>query len=65
MATQFDPRWYKAWHTWALANFEVISHLESEVQSDEAIPSMVVTYVTAAVQGDYRVLMCIRFQSLI
>lgn len=25
LATHFDPKWYKAWHNWALANFEVIS----------------------------------------
>lgn len=25
LATHFDSQWYKAWHNWALANFEVIS----------------------------------------
>ncbi|EGV64899.1 FAT-domain-containing protein [Yamadazyma tenuis ATCC 10573] len=25
LATHFDDKWYKAWHNWALANFEVIS----------------------------------------
>ncbi len=25
LATHFDRNWYKAWHNWALANFEVIS----------------------------------------
>ncbi|KAK0535707.1 phosphatidylinositol kinase- protein kinase tor1 [Tilletia horrida] len=25
-ATQLDRNWYKAWHAWALANFEVISY---------------------------------------
>lgn len=25
LATHFDKTWYKAWHNWALANFEVIS----------------------------------------
>ncbi|ODV85481.1 hypothetical protein CANARDRAFT_28273 [[Candida] arabinofermentans NRRL YB-2248] len=25
LATHFDSTWYKAWHNWALANFEVIS----------------------------------------
>lgn len=24
LATHFDDKWYKAWHNWALANFEVI-----------------------------------------
>lgn len=27
LATHFDSKWYKAWHNWALANFEVISSL--------------------------------------
>ncbi|ODQ81853.1 hypothetical protein BABINDRAFT_160083 [Babjeviella inositovora NRRL Y-12698] len=25
LATHFDDKWYKAWHNWALVNFEVIS----------------------------------------
>lgn len=25
LATHFDSKWYKAWHNWALANFEVIT----------------------------------------
>ncbi|ERT00909.1 Atypical/PIKK/FRAP protein kinase [Sporothrix schenckii ATCC 58251] len=26
-ATQHNPKWYKAWHAWALANFEVVEFL--------------------------------------
>lgn len=29
LATHFDNKWYKAWHNWALANFEVISSFTS------------------------------------
>ncbi|CCE63837.1 hypothetical protein TPHA_0F03570 [Tetrapisispora phaffii CBS 4417] len=29
LATHFDNKWYKAWHNWALANFEVISMISS------------------------------------
>ncbi|KAI0330958.1 FAT-domain-containing protein [Cubamyces sp. BRFM 1775] len=29
-ATHYDPTWYKAWHTWALANFEVVGFLENQ-----------------------------------
>lgn len=29
LATHFDDKWYKAWHNWALANFEVISLITS------------------------------------
>lgn len=38
LATHFDPKWYKAWHNWALANFEVISpqskHRQSYLSND-------------------------------
>lgn len=30
LATHFDDKWYKAWHNWALANFEVISLYTSQ-----------------------------------
>lgn len=26
-ATQYNPKWYKAWHSWALANFQVVQIL--------------------------------------
>ncbi|SSD60463.1 probable Serine/threonine-protein kinase TOR2 [Saccharomycodes ludwigii] len=32
LATHFDDTWYKAWHNWALANFEVISLLTSSMR---------------------------------
>lgn len=28
-ATQYNPKWYKAWHAWALANFEVVQALSA------------------------------------
>ena len=33
LATHFDPTWYKAWHTWALANFDVIGYMETQSQN--------------------------------
>lgn len=45
LATHFDAKWYKAWHNWALANFEVISanmpdltvtHPESGIEASES-----------------------------
>lgn len=30
LATHFDPQWYKAWHNWAIANFEVVSLAQRE-----------------------------------
>ncbi|ANB15187.1 phosphatidylinositol kinase-related protein kinase TOR1 [Sugiyamaella lignohabitans] len=38
LATHFDRKWYKAWHSWALANFDVVSMHESlKMQSTQAI----------------------------
>lgn len=34
LATHFDAKWYKAWHNWALANFEVIQMYATTPNSD-------------------------------
>jgi serine/threonine-protein kinase mTOR len=49
-ATQLDPSWYKAWHTWALANFEVISYLEQTRGNSMPIEAFE-TYIVPAVHG--------------
>jgi hypothetical protein len=53
LATHFDPTWYKAWHTWALSNFEVIAHMES--QSDSRVADLpgrgLVAHSVQAVEG--------------
>lgn len=36
LATHFDSTWYKAWHKWALANFEVISLHEANLNTSTA-----------------------------
>jgi FKBP12-rapamycin complex-associated protein len=51
MSTQLDPTWYKAWHTWALANFEVVNHLEAGIRAEELLPETLVTHVIAAIRG--------------
>jgi serine/threonine-protein kinase mTOR len=51
LATHFDQTWYKAWHTWALANFEVISHLEGRTENKPADGNELVAHVVQAVQG--------------
>ena len=51
MSTQLDPMWYKAWHTWALANFEVVNHLEAGIRAEELLPETLVTHVIAAIRG--------------
>lgn len=51
-ATQYHNKWYKAWHAWALANFEVVQALASRVGPDERVEQTIVTqYVVPAVRG--------------
>lgn len=52
-ATKYNSRWYKAWHAWALANFEVVQALSS---NGEGVPSrvdhaVVANHVVPAVHG--------------
>lgn len=64
LATHFDPKWYKAWHNWALANFEVVSpqskHRQNYLASNKNLSiqnsnqvnmNMVLRYVVPAVKG--------------
>lgn len=51
-ATQLDPGWYQAWHTWALANFEVITQLEVSQQGLSSADFT--TYIIPAVEGFLR-----------
>ncbi|KAN0137000.1 atypical/PIKK/FRAP protein kinase [Lactarius tabidus] len=56
LATHFDPNWYKAWHTWALANFEVVNHLlnQAEVKAADVMGTTLVPHIIPAVQGFFR-----------
>ncbi|KAK9465831.1 armadillo-type protein [Lipomyces arxii] len=57
LATYFDKGWYKAWHNWALANFEVITSVDKPDNTDrsEAIPNNLVDkYVLPAMQGFFK-----------
>ncbi|KAI8892612.1 FAT domain-containing protein, partial [Globomyces pollinis-pini] len=48
-ATHYDRSWYKAWHAWAFANFEVISYHE---KLHENIPTnIVIGHVVPSVKG--------------
>lgn len=53
MSTQLDPAWYKAWHTWALANFKVVNHLETGTRTEDILPETLVTHIIAAIRGLY------------
>ena len=52
IATELDPEWYQAWHTWALANFEVVNQLE--VSQQGLTGAHFTTYIIPAVQGFLR-----------
>ncbi|KAI1076860.1 FAT-domain-containing protein [Whalleya microplaca] len=55
-ATQYNPKWYKAWHAWALANFEIVQAITSPADrsAPRTDPSIVVNYVVPAVQGFFK-----------
>jgi len=52
-ATSYNKGWYKAWHSWALANFEVVTAMAAQAkrQSSGVPQSMLVDHVVPAVQG--------------
>ncbi|KAL0953824.1 hypothetical protein HGRIS_005004 [Hohenbuehelia grisea] len=54
-ACRYDNRWYKAWHTWALANFDVIAYMETlENRSLGLRASGLAAHVVQAVEGFFR-----------
>ncbi|KAH7175343.1 armadillo-type protein [Dactylonectria macrodidyma] len=56
-ATKYNPRWYKAWHAWALANFEIVQALSSRNEGSHmsrADQSMVIEHVVPAVKGFFK-----------
>jgi FKBP12-rapamycin complex-associated protein len=40
-AIEYDDSWYKAWHSWALSNFEVISHYQKLNMPEKILPHLV------------------------
>ncbi|KAG8798931.1 phosphatidylinositol kinase- protein kinase tor1, partial [Serendipita sp. 400] len=56
LATQLDPKWYKAWHMWALCNFEVINHLENidDDRDEEVQRRALLSHIVEAVVGFFR-----------
>lgn len=55
-ATRYNHNWYKAWHAWALANFEVVTSITSQADRESTeIPSNIVhDHVVPAIQGFFR-----------
>ncbi|KAH0559920.1 hypothetical protein GP486_003558 [Trichoglossum hirsutum] len=55
-ATHFNRDWYKAWHAWALANFEVVTSITSRADRETAhLPqNTIIDHVVPAIQGFFK-----------
>ncbi|KAI0105114.1 TOR kinase [Nemania sp. FL0031] len=55
-ATHYNPKWYKAWHSWALANFEIVQALTSpgDRKVPKPDPALIVGHVVPAVTGFFK-----------
>jgi FKBP12-rapamycin complex-associated protein len=51
-ATECDTDWYKAWHSWALVNFEVVAHYEKTNQPGNA--EKIAQHLIPAIKGFFR-----------
>ncbi|KAF5387292.1 hypothetical protein D9757_005800 [Collybiopsis confluens] len=51
-ATRYDPDWYKAWHTWALANVEVVNYFENQREDGHHISNTALAnHAVQAIEG--------------
>jgi len=55
-ATRNNPNWYKAWHAWALANFEVVTSITSgaDPEAADVTQTMILDHVVPAIQGFFK-----------
>ncbi|KAI4184996.1 MAG: hypothetical protein LQ346_006001 [Caloplaca aetnensis] len=55
-ATKNNRTWYKAWHAWALANFEVVTAVTSQANRETAVlpQEIVLNHVVPAVRGFFQ-----------
>jgi hypothetical protein len=53
LATHHDPEWYKAWHTWARANFDVVGYMDSarDSKTGDIIGDALAAHAVQAIQG--------------
>lgn len=63
-ATHLDKEWYKAWHTWALANFEVITFYEKNPLPNHTGRDPCLQYVIPSVMGFFKSIALSRGNSL-
>ncbi|CAK5264818.1 unnamed protein product [Mycena citricolor] len=56
-ATNYDKCWYKAWHTWAMANFNVVSQMDNaqvEGRTRDISTERLASHVVQSVDGFFR-----------
>ncbi|ORX52573.1 phosphatidylinositol kinase Tor2 [Piromyces finnis] len=53
-ATHYDSEWYKAWHAWALTNFEVINYYEKASDSNNVSAKDLIEYVKPSIFGFFK-----------
>ncbi|KAL8658559.1 MAG: hypothetical protein Q9202_007526 [Teloschistes flavicans] len=55
-ATKYNKTWYKAWHAWALANFEVVTAITSQANRETVVlpQGIAMDHVIPAIQGFFR-----------
>lgn len=63
-ATHLDKEWYKAWHTWALANFEVITFYEKNLPANHSGRDPCLQYVIPSIMGFFKSIALSRGNSL-
>ena len=65
-ATQNNSEWYKAWHAWALANFEVATSINAgtERETSNMTPQTIDSHIVPAVQGFFKSIALSNFSAL-
>ena len=55
-ATNYNRDWYKAWHAWALANFEVVTTITSRADRETAVvpQNIIIDHVVPAIRGFFK-----------
>ncbi|EOD48942.1 putative phosphatidylinositol 3-kinase tor2 protein [Neofusicoccum parvum UCRNP2] len=55
-ATRYNQNWYKAWHAWALANFEVVNAMtpQADRSTPDLPPSAVHEHIVPAIHGFFK-----------
>lgn len=54
-ATRYNETWYKAWHSWALANFEVVTSLTAADREQPDVPAYIYSeHVVPAIKGFFK-----------